>query len=164
MLPRFVGIGQHIEECRARIEHEMVDQGDATKIETRGNQKEMVKELDVSLKKWKLVSQISTHARCVKINGSHTQKERIWGWTQCEKQEFVGGVDCGSQYNFCVTCHLCASVTIALHKVENSRKVNWKMVDSLSSGTCWIWIRSSWRKKWQRNTRLRHGLGRWVAR
>ena len=62
MFPRFVGIGHHIEECRARIEHEMVDQGDATKIETRGNQKERVKELDVSLKKWKLVSQISTHA------------------------------------------------------------------------------------------------------
>ena len=32
--PGCLGIGQHTEECRARIEQEMVDKGDAIKIET----------------------------------------------------------------------------------------------------------------------------------
>ena len=38
------------QKCRARIEQEMVDKGDATKIETSGNQEEIVQQLDVSLK------------------------------------------------------------------------------------------------------------------
>ena len=42
-----VVIGQHTEECRARIEQEMVDKGDAIKLETSGNQKENVQDLDV---------------------------------------------------------------------------------------------------------------------
>ena len=33
-----VGNRQHTEECRARIEQEMVDKGDAIKLETSGNQ------------------------------------------------------------------------------------------------------------------------------
>ena len=36
--PGCVGIGQHTEECRARIERDMLDKGDAIKIETSGNQ------------------------------------------------------------------------------------------------------------------------------
>ena len=32
--PGCLGIGQHTGECRARIEQEMVDKGDAIKIET----------------------------------------------------------------------------------------------------------------------------------
>ena len=47
-------IGQHTEECRARIEQEMVDKGDAIKLETSGNQEEIVQEPDVSLKKRKV--------------------------------------------------------------------------------------------------------------
>ena len=35
--PGCLGIEQHIEECRARIEQEMVDKGDAIKIETGGD-------------------------------------------------------------------------------------------------------------------------------
>ena len=38
--PGCAGIGQHTEECRARIEQEMVDKGDAIKLETSGNQEE----------------------------------------------------------------------------------------------------------------------------
>ena len=47
--PGCVGNGQHTEECRARIEQEMVDKGDAIRLETSGNQEDIVKELDVSL-------------------------------------------------------------------------------------------------------------------
>ena len=43
---------QHTEECRARIEQEMLDKGDAIKLETSGNQQEIVPEPDVrSLKR-----------------------------------------------------------------------------------------------------------------
>ena len=49
--PGCVGIGQHTEECRARIEQEMVDEGNAIILETSGNQEEVVQEPDVSLKK-----------------------------------------------------------------------------------------------------------------
>ena len=52
--PGFVGIGQHTEECRARIEQEMVDKGDAIKLETSGNQQELVPEPDVRLLKRKI--------------------------------------------------------------------------------------------------------------
>ena len=52
--PSSVGNGQHTEECRARIEQEMVDKGDAIKLETSGNQEEIVQEPDVSLKKRKI--------------------------------------------------------------------------------------------------------------
>ena len=55
--PGCVGIGQHTEECRARLEQEMVDTGDAIKLKTSGNQEEFVHEPDVSLK-----SQISFQA------------------------------------------------------------------------------------------------------
>ena len=57
--PGCVGNGQHTEECRARIEQKMVCKGDAIKLETSGNQEEIVPQTDVSLKKRKMVSQIS---------------------------------------------------------------------------------------------------------
>ena len=52
--PGFLGIGQHTEECLARIEQDMVDTSDAIKLETSGNQEEIVQEPDVSLKKRKI--------------------------------------------------------------------------------------------------------------
>ena len=52
--PGGVGSGQHTEECRARIEQETVDKGDAIKLATSGNQEEIVQEPDVSLKKRKI--------------------------------------------------------------------------------------------------------------
>ena len=42
--PGCVGVGQHTVECRARIEQEMVDKSDAIKLETPGNQEEIVQE------------------------------------------------------------------------------------------------------------------------
>ena len=51
--PGCVGIGQHTEDCRARIE-KMLDRGDAIELETCGNQEEIVEELDVSLKNRKI--------------------------------------------------------------------------------------------------------------
>ena len=42
--PGCVGNGQHTEECRARTEQEMVDKGGAIKLETSGNQEEIVQE------------------------------------------------------------------------------------------------------------------------
>ena len=49
--PGCLGIGQHTEECRARIEQEMVDKGDASKIEAG---EEIVEEPDANLKKRKI--------------------------------------------------------------------------------------------------------------
>ena len=46
--PGCLGIGQHTEECRARIEQEMVGKGDAIKIEAA---EEIVEEPDANLKK-----------------------------------------------------------------------------------------------------------------
>ena len=48
--PGCLGIGQRTEECRAGIEQEMVDKGDATKLETSGNQEEIVPDRDVNNK------------------------------------------------------------------------------------------------------------------
>ena len=47
-------LAEHKGKCRARTEQEMVDKGDAIKLETSGNQEEIVPELDVSLKKRKI--------------------------------------------------------------------------------------------------------------
>ena len=41
-------MGSTHERCRARVEQEMVDKGDAIKLETSGNQEEIVQEPDVS--------------------------------------------------------------------------------------------------------------------
>ena len=49
--PGCLGIGQHTEECRARIEQEMVDKGDAIKIEAG---EEIVEEPDANFKKRKI--------------------------------------------------------------------------------------------------------------
>ena len=45
------------EECGARIEQEIVNKGDAIKLETSGNQAEIVQEPDVSLKKRKMIGE-----------------------------------------------------------------------------------------------------------
>ena len=42
--------GQRTEECRARIEQEIVDKGDAVDLETSGNHEEIVPEPDVCLR------------------------------------------------------------------------------------------------------------------
>ena len=75
--PDCAAIGQHTEECRARIEQEIVDKGDAIKLETSGNQEEIVQEPDVSLKKRKIGEPDINPGGGVKLNGGHTQEERI---------------------------------------------------------------------------------------
>ena len=72
--PGCLGIGQHTEECRARIEQEMVDKGDAIKIETG---EEIVEEPDANLKKRKLVSQISIQAGASSSTADTPKEERI---------------------------------------------------------------------------------------
>ena len=72
--PGWVGIGQHTDDCRARIEQEMLDRGDALTPETCGNQEEIVKELDVRLKRGTWVSQMSTQALRQAQRQTHQKK------------------------------------------------------------------------------------------
>ena len=60
--PGCVGIGQHTEEGRARIEQEMVKKGDAIKLETYGNHEELCKRLMSVSRRGKLVNQMSIQA------------------------------------------------------------------------------------------------------
>ena len=43
--PGCIGIGQHTDDCRARVEQGMVNKGDAIRLETSGNQEEIVQGL-----------------------------------------------------------------------------------------------------------------------
>ena len=54
-----------------------MDKGDAIKLETSGNQEEIVQELDVSLKKRKIGEPDIIPGGAVKLNGGHTLEERI---------------------------------------------------------------------------------------
>ena len=92
-----VGNGQHTEECRARVEQEMVDKGDAIKLETSGNQEEIVPESDVSLKKRKIGYPDINPGWASSFNGRHTQEVQ------------------NLSTNFFVTRHLSTSAEIALH-------------------------------------------------
>ena len=51
------------EDCRARVEQEMVDKGDAIKLEASGNQEEIAQEPDASLQKRRIGDQISQAGR-----------------------------------------------------------------------------------------------------
>ena len=51
ILDKYGRIAGSTQECRARIEQEMVDKVGGIKLETSGNLKEIVPEFDVSLKK-----------------------------------------------------------------------------------------------------------------
>ena len=66
--------------------------------------------------------------------------------------------------NFFVTRHLSTSAEIALHWVENSRKMNWKPVENLSCETCWISTRLDWWISCLQEITLWHGLVWWMAR
>ena len=98
--PGCVGNGQHTEECRPRVEQEMVDKGDTIKLETSGNQEEIVPELDVSLKKRKIGEPdinpgwASSLTADTPMRGESEQESRNW------KREFTGGVHCGCQQTF----------------------------------------------------------------
>ena len=83
--PGCVGIGQHTEECRARIGQEMVDKGDAIQLETSGNHEEIVQGLDVSLNKRKIGEPDINPGGASSSKGRHTQEERILARIQCGK-------------------------------------------------------------------------------
>ena len=112
--PGCVGNGQHTEECRARIEQEMVDKGDAIKLETSGNQEENVPEPDVISKKEEncesdinpggASSLTQTHPRGENLSKDPVQEMRIY-WR--------GALRLST--NFFVTRHLSTSAEIALH-------------------------------------------------
>ena len=72
--PGCLGIWQHTEECRARIEQGMVDKGHAIKIE---DGEEIVQEPDANLKKRKIGEPDINPGGAVELNGRHTQEERI---------------------------------------------------------------------------------------
>ena len=74
--PGCVVVGQHTEECRARNEQEMVDKGDAIKLEASGNRKEIVQEPDASLKRRKIGEPEINPGGASSLTAD-TQKERI---------------------------------------------------------------------------------------
>ena len=95
--PGCLGIGQHTEECRAKIEQEMVDKGDAIKIETGG---EIVEEPHANLKKRKIgESDINpggalsltadTPKRKESEQGSSANESSLAGCTGASQQPFV---------------------------------------------------------------------------
>ena len=93
--PGCLGIGQHTEECRARVEQGMVDKDDAIKIEAS-------EELWKSQCKFEKVENWWARYQSrwgVELNGKHTQEEIIWARIQCE-WEFIGGLYRGSQQPF----------------------------------------------------------------
>ena len=105
--PGCLGTGQHTEECRARIEQEMVDKGDAMKIEAGG---EIVARC--KFERGNLVSQISIQAGRRAQRQTHPRENlskdpvrmRVH-WRVVPRQSTT----------FCVTCQLSTSAKIALH-------------------------------------------------
>ena len=72
------------QECPSRNEREMMDKGDAIKLETCGNQEEIVQELNVSLKKKKIGEPDVNPGRASSLTAD-TQEERIRERIQCGK-------------------------------------------------------------------------------
>ena len=110
-----VGNAQHTEECRARIEKEMVDKGDAIKLETSGNQEEIVQELDVSLNKRKIGEPDIKSRRGVKLNGRHTQEGEHLSNDPVQDMRIYWRGALRLLTNFLVTRFLSTSAEIALH-------------------------------------------------
>ena len=91
--------------CVARIKQETVDKDDAIKLETSGNQEEILQELDVSLKRRKIgkpddnpvgtQAQRRTHPRGENLSKDPVRELRIY-WRAALRLST----------NFCVTCHL----------------------------------------------------------
>ena len=113
--PGCVGIGQHTEECRARIEQEMVDKSDAMKLETSGNQEEFVPEPDVSWWKTKVGEPDINPGGTSSLTADTPKKgESKQGSTVQEMIIYWRGA-LRLSTNCCVTCYLSTSAEIALH-------------------------------------------------
>ena len=107
--PGYVGTGQHSEDCRARIEREMVDKGDAIKIEAS---EEIVEEPDASLKREVNGRARYQSRRGVELNDRHT-------WENLSKDPVRMRVHwrvvLRRSTTSCVTRQLSTSAGIALH-------------------------------------------------
>ena len=87
--PGRVGVGQHTEDCRARVEQEMVDKGDAIKLEVSAHQEEIAQEPDASLKKRRIGEPDINPGRASSLTADTPKR--------CGQSEFAGGVHCGGQ-------------------------------------------------------------------
>ena len=103
--PGCVGIRQHTEECRARIEQEIEDKGDAIKLETSGNQAEIVPEPGVNLKKRKIGEPDINPGGASSSSADTPVQEMRNVWQSALRLST----------NFCETCHVSTSAEIALH-------------------------------------------------
>ena len=91
--PGCVGNGQHTEECRARTEQEMVDKGDAIKIETG---EEIGEEPSVSLKERKNWRARYQSRQGVKLNDRHPRAENL-SKDPVQEMRIYWRVRCGCQ-------------------------------------------------------------------
>ena len=94
--PGCAGIGQHTEECPARFEQEMVDKGDSIKLETSGNQEEIVQEPDASLKK-RRIGEPEINPGGAPSSTADTPKRTESEQGSSAENEFTDGVYCGGQ-------------------------------------------------------------------
>ena len=93
--PGCVGIGQHTAECRARIEQEMVDKGDAVKI---GASEEIVQEPDDSVKKRKIGEPDINPGGASSVTADTPKRSESEQGASAEKEtELAGCMSCGSQ-------------------------------------------------------------------
>ena len=88
----------------------MVDKGDATKLETSGNQEEIVPEPGVNPKKRK-IGQISIQAGRQAQRQTHPRGENLSKDPVQENEKSTGGVHCGSQQTYVLTCHLSTALS-----------------------------------------------------
>ena len=113
----------HIDECRARIEQEMVDQGDAVKLETSGNQQEIVPEPDVSLKKRKIGQPDFNPGGASSLTADTPKRGKSEQGSSAGNENLLAGCTAAVNKLLCGS-HLFISAEIALHSVESSRKLN----------------------------------------
>ena len=98
--PGCLGIGRHTEECRARIEQEMVDKGDAIKLETSGNQEEIVPEPDVGLKKRKVGEPDINPGGASSLTADTPKRRESEQGSSAANESLLAGCICGCQQTF----------------------------------------------------------------
>ena len=91
-----VGIGPHTEDCRARIEPEMLAKGVAIELETRQEQEGNPKVSEASSKKRK-IGESDINSGGASSLAPDTSNRRASEHIECGKQHFVDGMHCGSQ-------------------------------------------------------------------
>ena len=112
--PGCAGIGQHTEECRARIEQAMVDKGDAVKLDTSGNQEEIVQEPVASFEKRKIGEQDVNPGGASSLTADTPRRRESEQGFSAEMRVYWRSVLLRSTSS-CVTRHLSTSAEVALH-------------------------------------------------